>query len=91
MVWVIRAIIIVGGIIVTIMTVKRKKKYYFEIIVIGITAFTLGVISLVISSITDLRFDYSLYLTAVGVIIIITGGFSAWIKKEKKIKKEVKL
>ncbi len=70
-VWVIRAIIIVVAIIVAIIVGKRK--YYFGIIVVGITAFIMGVIFLIISSITDLRFDYSLYLTATGVIVILTG------------------
>ena len=51
----------------------------------------MGVISLIISSITDLRFDYCLYLIAVGAIIIITGWVLSLDKKEKKTKKEVKL
>ena len=71
--WVIRAILIVVGIITAIMVGKRKRKYYFGIIVIGITAFIMGVILLIISSITDLSFFYSLYLTATGAIGIIIG------------------
>ncbi len=71
--WVIRAVIIVVGIIVIIMVGKRKKEYYFGIIIVGITVFTLGVILLIVSSITDLSLFYALYLIAAGAIGIIIG------------------
>ena len=71
--WVIRAVLIVVGIILAIMVGKRKKGYYFGIIVIGITAFIMGVILLIVSFITDLSFFYSLYLIAAGAIGIIIG------------------
>ena len=71
--WVIRAVLIVVGIIMAIMVGKRKKRYYFGIIVIGCTAFTIGVILLILSFITDLFWDYALFLTAVGAILIIIG------------------
>ncbi len=71
--WVIRAVLIVVGIIMAIMVGKRKKRYYFGIIVIGITAFTLGIILLIVSFITDLSLFYALYLIAVGAIAIIIG------------------
>jgi len=77
--WVIRAILIVVGIIMVIMVSKRKKEgiyqgqYYIGIFVIGITAFTMGVILLIVSSITNLLFDYSLFLIVVGVIALLIG------------------
>ncbi len=77
--WVIRAVLIVVGIITIIMVAKRKREgiyqgqYYIGIFVIGITAFTMGVILLIVSSITDLSFFYSLYLIAAGGIGIIIG------------------
>ena len=71
--WVIRAIIIVVGIIATIMVLKRKWKYYYGIITIGITAFIMGVILLMLSSITNLPFDYAMFLIAAGAICIIIG------------------
>jgi len=71
--WVIRAVLIVVGIIMAIMVGKRKKGYYFGIIVIGITAFIMGVILLIVSLITDLFWDYGLYLTAAGAISLIIG------------------
>jgi len=71
--WVIRAVIIVVGIIMVIMVGKRKKKFYFGLIVIGITVFTLGVILLIVSSITDLSLFYALYLIAAGAIGTIIG------------------
>ena len=69
--WVIRAVLIVVGIIMAIMVRKRKKEYYFGIIVIGGTAFTIGVILLILSLITDLFWDYGLYLTTVGAIALV--------------------
>ncbi len=69
--WVIRAVLIVVGIIMAIMVGKRKKRYYFGIIVIGITAFIMGIILLIVSLITDLFWDYGLYLTTAGAIVLI--------------------
>ena len=77
--WVVRAILIVVGITVIIVVSKRKREgiyqgqYYIGIIVIGITAFTMGAILLIVSSITDLSLFYALYLIAVGVIALIIG------------------
>ena len=77
--WVIRAVLIVVGIITVIMVSKRKREgiyqgqYYIGIFVIGITAFTMGVILLIVSSITDLSLFYALYLIVVGVIAFSIG------------------
>ncbi len=77
--WVIRAILIAVGIITAIMVSKRKRagiyqgQYYIGIIVIGITAFIMGVILLIVSLITDLFWDYGLYLISAGAIGIIIG------------------
>ena len=76
--WVIRAVLIVVGIMLAIMIWKGKKEgryqeYSFRFFVIGITAFIMGVILLIVSFITDLLFDYSLFLTAAGAISIIIG------------------
>ncbi|MFC1918981.1 hypothetical protein ACFLWW_03315 [Chloroflexota bacterium] len=77
--WVIRAVLIVVGITTVIMVSKRKREgiyqgqYYIGIFVIGITAFTMGVILLIVSFITNLLFDYSLFLIVVGVIALIIG------------------
>ena len=77
--WVVRAVLIVVGITVVIMVSKRKREgiyqgqYYIGIFVIGITAFIMGVILLIISFITDLLFDYSLFLVVVGVIAFLIG------------------
>jgi predicted permease len=77
--WVVRAVIIVAGIIAAIMVWKRKKEgrfqegYYFGFFVIGITAFILGVILLIVSFITDLSLFYALYLITAGTIGIIIG------------------
>ena len=78
--WVIRAILIVVGIILAIMIWKGKKegryqRFNFRFFVIGTTALIMGVILLIVSSITDLSFDYALVLTAAGVIVIIIGLF----------------
>ncbi len=43
------------------------------LIVVGITAFIMGVILLIVSFMTDLSFDYDLFLTAAGAIGIIIG------------------
>ncbi|MFC1914981.1 hypothetical protein ACFLWK_01870 [Chloroflexota bacterium] len=76
--WVIRAVLIAAGIILAIMIWKGKKEgryqeYSFRFFVIGSTAFTIGVILLIVSFITDLLFDYSSFLTAVGAIGILIG------------------
>ncbi len=76
--WVIRAVIIVVGIILAIIIWKGKKegryqKYSLRFFVIGITAFILGIILLIISFITDLSFFYGLYLIAAGATGIIIG------------------
>ena len=76
--WVIRVVIIVVAIILAIIIWKGKKEgryqeYSLRFFVIGITAFIMGVILLIVSSITDLIFDYSLFLTAAGAIILIIG------------------
>jgi len=88
--WVIRAVLIVVGIIVAIMVSKRKREgiyqgqYYIGIIVIGITAFTMGVILLIVSFITGLSFFYSLYLISVGAIAIIIGLVARKIWKKNR-------
>ena len=76
--WVIRAVLIVVGIILAIIIWKGRKEgryqeYSFRFFVIGITAFIMGVILLIVSSITDLSFGYDLFLTAAGAIGIIIG------------------
>ncbi len=76
--WVIRAVLIVVAIILAIIIWKGKKEgryheYSFRFFVIGITAFIMGVILLIVSFITDLSFGYDLFLTAVGAIGIIIG------------------
>jgi hypothetical protein len=77
--WVIRAVLIVVGITTVIMVSKRKREgiyqgqYYIGIFVIGITAFTMGVILLIVSSITNLLFDYGLFLIVAGVIALLIG------------------
>ncbi|MFC1980104.1 hypothetical protein ACFLVS_04550 [Chloroflexota bacterium] len=76
--WVIRAVLIVVGIILAIIIWKGKKEgryqeYSLRFIVIGITAFILGIILLIVSFSTDLSFFYSLYLIAAGAIAGIIG------------------
>ena len=76
--WVIRAVLIVVGIMLAIMVWKGKREgryqeYSFRFFVIGITAFIMGVILLIVSFITDLLFDIGLFLTAAGAILIIIG------------------
>ena len=76
--WVIRAVIIVVAIILAIIILKGKKEgryqeYSFRLFVIGITAFIMGVILLIVFFIADLLFDYALFLTAAGAIAIIIG------------------
>jgi len=77
--WVIRAVLIIVGIIMVIMIFKRKKEgiyqgqYYIGIFGIAITCFILGIILLIVSSITDLPLFLGLYFIAVGAIGIIIG------------------
>ncbi len=71
--WVIRAVLIVVGIILAIIVWKGKKGYSFRFFTIGITAFILGVILLIVSFLTDLSFGYDLFLTVAGAISIIIG------------------
>ena len=77
--WVIRAVLIVVGITTAIMVSRRKREgiyqgqYYIGILVIGITAFTMGVILLIVSFITNLLFDYGLFLIGTGVIALLIG------------------
>ena len=77
--WVIRAVLIVVGIVAAIMVWKGKKegrfqeRYYFSFFVIGTTASIMGVILLIVSFTTDLFWDYGLFLTAAGAIILIIG------------------
>ena len=76
--WVIRAVLIVIGVILAIIIWKGKREgryqeYSFRFFVIGITAFIMGVILLIVSSITDLSFGYDSFLTAAGAIGIIIG------------------
>lgn len=77
--WVIRAVLIVVGIIMVIIISKRKREgiyqgqYYIGIFAIGITAFTIGAILLTVSFITNLFFDYSLFLIVSGAIVFLIG------------------
>ena len=76
--WVIRAVLIVVAIILAIIIWKGKKEeryqeYSFRFFVIGITAFVMGVILLIVSFLTDLSFGYDLFLTVAGAIAIIIG------------------
>ncbi len=88
--WVIRAVLIVVGIIMIIMVSKRKREgiyqgqYYIGIIVIGITAFIMGVIVLIVSLITDLSSFYGLYLIVVGAIGFIIGLVTRSIWKKNR-------
>ena len=87
--WVIRGVLIAVGIIMVIIVSKRKKEgiyqgqYYIGILVIGITAFTIGIITLIVSLITNLVFDYSLFLIVVGVITFLIGLVARKIWKKK--------
>jgi len=77
--WVVRAVIIVVGIIMIIGILKRKKEgiyqgqYYIGIFGIAIMAIFLGIILLIVSSITDLPLFLGLYLIAIGAIGTIIG------------------
>ncbi len=87
--WVVRAILIAVGIIMTILVGKGKKegrfheRYYLAFIVIGITAFILGVILLILPLFTDLLFSEGLFLTVAGAIVLIIGLVyrNVWKKK----------
>ena len=89
MLWGVRAVLIAVGIILAIMLVKRRregrfwKQYYFSFFVIGITAFILGGILLIVSSLTDLSLFYGLYITTAGTISLIIGWVirNIWEKK----------
>ena len=88
--WVIRAVLIVVGITMAIMVSKRKREgiyqgqYYIGIFVIGITAFTMGVILLIVSCITNLFFDYGLFLIVAGVIGLLIGLVARKIWKKNR-------
>ena len=76
--WIARAVLIAVGIILAIMIWKGKgegryQRFSLRFYVIGITAFVLGVILLIVSSITDLSFFYGFYLTGAGAISLIIG------------------
>lgn len=71
--WVVRAILIIVGFIVLIMIQKGKKGLSFRFYSIGVTAFTLGVILLILSYITGPFWFAGLYLATVGSIIFIIG------------------
>jgi len=88
--WGIRAVLIVVGITMAIMVSKRKREgiyqgqYYIGIFVIGITAFTMGVILLIVSFITNLLFDYGLFLIVAGVIALLIGLVARKIWKKNR-------
>ena len=75
--WVIRAVLIIVGTIMIIMVIKRKRRgiyqgqYYIGIFVIGVTAFTMGAILLIVSSTTNLLFNYAFFLIVTGVIALL--------------------
>ena len=76
--WVIRAVLIVVGIILAIIIWKGKKegryqRIHFRFFVIGTTALIMGVILLIVSCITDISFEYGLFLTIAGAIGLIIG------------------
>ena len=76
--WVIRAVLIVVAIILAIVIWKGKREgryqeYSIRFFTVGITAFIMGVILLMVSFMTDLSFDYDLFLAVAGAIVIIIG------------------
>ena len=76
--WGVRAVIIAVGLILVIMIWKGKgtgsyQRYSIRFFVIGITTLILGIILLIISSITNLSFFYGFYLTGIGVISLMIG------------------
>ena len=85
--WAIRAILIIVAIILAIMIWKGKKEgkyqeYYLRFFAIGATAFIMGAILLIVSFITDLSFDFDLFLTTVGAICLII-GLVLWNRSKK--------
>ena len=69
--WVIRAVLII-----VIWKGKREgryQEYSIRFFTVGITAFIMGVILLMVSFMTDLSFDYDLFLAVAGAIVIIIG------------------
>ena len=92
--WVIRAILIIVGIIMVMVTSKKKNEgvyqgqYYIGIFAVGMTAFTMGIILLVVSSITELLFDYSLFLVIVGIVAFPIGlvAREIWKRHEPRVK-----
>jgi len=81
--WVIRAVLIITGIVMVVMIGNRKVAYSTGVSTIGITAFIMGVVLLIVSRVTDLSLDYDLFLTVTGVIVIIIGFVirKTWDKK----------
>ncbi|MFX1265650.1 MAG: hypothetical protein ACFFH0_09745 [Promethearchaeota archaeon] len=76
--WIIRAILIVVAIILAIVIWRGKKEgkyqeYYIRFFIIGITAFIMGAILLIVFFITNLLFDYALFLTITGATAVIIG------------------
>ena len=76
--WGVRSVLIAVGIVLAIMIWKGKRegkyqRYSLRFFVIGITAFILGVILLIVSFNSDLSSFYGLYLSSVGVISVISG------------------
>ncbi len=76
--WVIRAVIIAVAIILASVIWKGRKagryqEYSLRFFTIGTTAFVMGIILLIVSSVTGMSFEYDLFLTAAGAIIIIIG------------------
>jgi len=60
-----------------IMVSKRKRRgiyqgqYYIGIFVVGVTAFAMGAILLIVSSTTNLLFNYAFFLIVTGVIALL--------------------
>ena len=76
--WGVRALLIAVGIVLAIVIWKGRKegryqRYSLRFFIIGIAAFILGIILLIVSSVTDLPFDSGLYLTVAGIISLIIG------------------
>ena len=77
--WVVRAILIVVGIILVLGVLKKKREgvyqgqYYIGILGIAITVFILGIILLIVSTISDLPLFPGFYLIATGAIAVIIG------------------
>ena len=60
----------------------RYQRYYFSFLAIGTIAFIMGAILPLVSLITDLLFDYALFLTSAGALSLIIGLF-IWNRREK--------